>query len=163
MSHVAALRHVKESSNYVEVGLSGEIWSASSRPYFLLSLTEVSHAVWHGAHLGTNLGVSESTNCLEGWSAIGGISASPTHRTRRTQYPPQPSHFPSRATWRPLLNNPTVLFCTILPTIQGVHTETKLSLIYNFTLKHIITKALPTSCTYWTSALLHTNRPCLLT
>jgi hypothetical protein len=42
----------KEPSNYVEVGLSGEIWSSISRPYFLLSLTEISHALWRGAALG---------------------------------------------------------------------------------------------------------------
>jgi hypothetical protein len=47
---------VKEPSNYVEFGLSGEIWSAISRPYFLLSLTEVSHAVCHGAPLEMNGG-----------------------------------------------------------------------------------------------------------
>jgi hypothetical protein len=38
------------------VGLSGEICSAISRPYFLLSLTEASHVVWCGAPLEMNGG-----------------------------------------------------------------------------------------------------------
>jgi hypothetical protein len=32
----------------------GKIWPAISRPYFLSSLTEVSHAVWRGAPLEMN-------------------------------------------------------------------------------------------------------------
>jgi hypothetical protein len=47
----AALRRVKVPRIYLEVGLSGEIWSAISRPYFL---TEISHADWHGEPPGMN-------------------------------------------------------------------------------------------------------------
>jgi hypothetical protein len=43
----------------MEVRLSGEIWLAISRPYFLLSFTEVSHAVWHGAPLVMNGGTKD--------------------------------------------------------------------------------------------------------
>jgi hypothetical protein len=35
------------------------IWSVITRPYFLLSVTEVSHAVWHGAPLGMNGGTKD--------------------------------------------------------------------------------------------------------
>jgi hypothetical protein len=45
---------LKEPSNYVEVGLSGEISSAVYHPYLLLSLTVVFHALWHGVPLGIN-------------------------------------------------------------------------------------------------------------
>jgi hypothetical protein len=42
---------LKEPSNYVEFGLSGEIWSAISRSNFIFRLE-----VWHGASLGMNGG-----------------------------------------------------------------------------------------------------------
>jgi hypothetical protein len=54
LSHVAALRHVKELSNYMAVGLSSYISSAISRRKLLLSHTVVCHAVWHGAPLEMN-------------------------------------------------------------------------------------------------------------
>jgi hypothetical protein len=41
---------------YVEVGLSGKILHAISRPYFFPSITQVSQALWRGAPLKMNGG-----------------------------------------------------------------------------------------------------------
>jgi hypothetical protein len=51
VSHVPALRHVKEPSNSVNYGLLAIFlpWS-----YFRPSLTDVSHAAWCGAPLELN-------------------------------------------------------------------------------------------------------------
>jgi hypothetical protein len=65
----------------VEVGLSGEIRLAISRPYFVLSLTDVSHAVWYGAPLGMNGGTKDEG--LEYKRPRRLKCDSPTHRRRR--------------------------------------------------------------------------------
>jgi hypothetical protein len=63
----------------MEVEMSGQIWQGISRPLFLLSLTEVSHAVWPGAPMdmygGTKAGFS--TNSPESINALDGIPPAP--------------------------------------------------------------------------------------
>jgi hypothetical protein len=65
--------------------LLGYIWPAMSRPHFLLSLIEVSHAVWHGAPLEMNgeTNTGFSTISLERLQCVRRDSASPTERRRR--------------------------------------------------------------------------------